>query len=593
MNGVLKATILFIISVSFISCSFRATGSSIEHRLSEVDALISVQDYNGAWSLLKKISRTIKNPTESLGLVRRALLLGRNDFAKKILEDSLKSSPDNYELLSVYSHMLMREKNYTEAFEYAKKLEGTQYGSIYSELRFILDVHDINSKNENIKDSSNYELIDYYAQTYVQQYVDIANSVGNTSYLRNAAIINALEGNMSKAYTYHPELVTAYDTPEFWAVVSYDAHMFSRVIQNLLQFDLNISQKEILADSYVHIGDIENAKLLWEDSTITNPYANPTAWHNLALYSHRNFDFKTSNESVVHLVDNFPEYIGGLTMYARFSLFDEPMPSNSVFSDVLELQGAQTLQMQANETSVSVSSVDALQKINDAIESLILVDENAAMQLVIEKLKFIWDSSQTQLNERQKISQVWSLLEEYRKEPYGYNTNLVQYAIWFFLSQQMINEAEGLFKAHCDERYSAFADNNELYSTFPVAGMAYWEYEYGAYIALMQKDYMQAELWLTSLIKNDFISADMPVGACLNLISLYYGQGKKQQALLLSGQLLEYLQDDYIIANVYYTIALIQYELGDTSRAKNSLSEALRYDTYHSAARLLQKKITD
>ncbi len=591
-----RIAIIITLCVCFalvFSCSFRSSGSSIDESLSKIDSLISHQDYNGAWSLLKKVSKTIKNPSETLGVVRRALILNRSEFAKDLLQEALKSSNDNLEILAVYSHMLMGEKKYEEAFTYAKLLEGSQYGSIFAELRFILDEKQLAKENEKLKQGEIPKTIDYYSKEYAQAYADIAYSVGNTGFLRNAALLYTLDGNMQKAFSYHPTVVSSYDTPEFWAQISYDAHMYSRVIDDLQQFDLNDEQLLLLSDAYVHLERIEDAKILWEDATKNNTSLYPSAWHNLALYSQSVGDVKTATESIVHLVNTFPEYIGGLSTYARFSLLDPEMPSNSVFSYLLQERGIQTLQMQDSSTTVTLSSEEAFNKMDSAIQALLLTDENAAMQLVIERLHFAWESSSIPLNDKQKASDVWTMLETYRSDDYGYNTYLVQYAVWFFLSQNMIAEAEGLFSAHCDEHYSRYDEEEDTFTELPVGGMANWEYDYGSYIALVKRDYEKAEQWLQLLIKNEYIGPDVPLSAALNYISLYSAQGKKQQALLMYHQVLEHIRDDYVVATIYYNIAVIEYESGNKSRSINALEQALRYDVNHSAARLLQKKITD
>ncbi len=582
----------FTFILFLFSCSLSSTGLSIDQKLSEVDSLISIGDYDAAWSSLKGVARTIRNPSETLGVVRRALVLQKDDFAKDQLYDALKKTPENQELIAVYAHMLMNDKDYEDALAYARSLEGGPYGSIYSELRFRMDEQRIEKENREKREGEELEIIDYYSESYVQAYADIAFSTGADEYLRNAALLHALKGNMTKAHSFHPSVLTAYNSPWFWAQISYDAHKFDQVISDLQHLDLTVDELALLADAYVHLGLLEDAQKVWLESTQRFTMENPIAWHNTALYYQDVGDRKNANDLVVHLVETFPDYIGGLAAYGRFSLLDDLYTSESIFAPILQERGLQTLQMQENATIIDLDVNDAMHRIDVAIEQIQEEDESAAMELIIERHKLNWAASPP-LSSQQKVSDIWRLLESNIIEPYGYNSVLVQYAMWFFLTQGMVDEAEGLFSSHLTTRYASVFETGELNTKVPIEDMEIWEYEYGAYIALSQKRFVDAEAWLTSLIVGNSVLPTIPVPAVINLTTLYNAMGKRSQALTLYEQVLPNSNDEILNADIYYRMALIQYEMGENNRASVSLNEALRLDSNHSGARLLQKRMRD
>ncbi len=585
--------LFLIFIVIFYSCSLSTTSVSIDEKLSEVDSLIAIADYDGAWSLLRSVAKTIRNPSDTLGVVRRALVLQRDEFAKDQLFDALKDAPDNQELLAVYTHMLLSENEYEKALPYAKSLEDGNYGSLYSELRFKMDQQRVKIANNEKRSEEELETIDYYSEDYVQAYVDIARSIGGSEYLGNASLIYALQGNMTRAFSFHPQNISVYEKPWFWAQISYDAHKFEQVVADLQNIDLNMHELALLADAYVHLDLLEEAQSIWLESTQRFATDNPIAWHNTALYYQNIGDTKNANELIIHLVETFPDYIGGLAAYGKFSLLDDKDNSASVFTPLLKERGLETLQMQELSSIVYLDTHDAIKKIDEAISTLISEDETNAMQLIIEKLKLEWSLQEQLLSPQQRVSDVWRMLEQNVSEPLGYHSLLVQYAMWFFFTQGMVEEAEGLFNAHITSRYEndyiAIGGN----ASQALSGMESWEYEYGAYIALVQKRYADAETWLKFLIPDTTISKGVSVPAVINATTLYKAIGKRALSLSLYEQVIPFVKEDTIKADVFYRMALIQYEVGERDNAIYSLEEALKLDFNHSAARLLQKRINE
>lgn len=584
--------LLLLVSLFFVSCSVSSTITSIDVQLAQVDTLIAVREYDDAWTLLKKIAKDTQNPFDQLGVVRRALLLDQSEYVKTFLKDSIETFPDNEELLAVYIHTLMAEKLYEEALGYAPKLEGGKYGSLYAELRFRVDSLVLEDEAKKAAEGEKVNTIDYYSKDYLQAYVDIANSTGGGAYLRNVALIYALEGDMASAFSYHPKVMSAYDAPLFWAQISYDSLNFVQAVEDLSFFDHSSETTALLADAYLHSGHDEDAKRVWLNSIERYPNENREAWYNIVQSSLREGNMEQANILLFGLVEQFPDYIPGLTAYARFSLLEPLQSPATIFTPLLKDQGIQTLQMERDATIRQVNPFDALYRIEESLARLQAKNSPDSMYLILEDTKLRWDSSIPPVSTRQRLIDVWALLEEHVQEPFGYDPLLVQYAVWYFCTQGMIDEANGLFTAHYATRYlSSVEDEAVTAEKSPFAGMENWEYEFGGYIALQQKRYADAEAWLRFFVDEGAFRYATPISAALNLTSLYNGSGRRTEALGMYRDALRLTSDKLLQADIYYRMALIQHEIKETRSAKLSLNQCLSLDSSHNQARLLLKQI--
>lgn len=587
---------LLILPLSLVSCSFSSTITSIDTELAQVDALIAVREYDDAWSLLKKIAKNVHTPYDQLGIVRRALLLDRKGYAKTFLKNAVKTYPDNEEILAVYTHVLMADELYDEALEYAPKLEGGQYGSIYAELRFRVASQLIEDGDKDEGKKAN--PIDYYSNDYVQAYLDIAHTTGDGGYLRNAALIHALEGDMSSAFAYHPAVMSTYDAPLFWGQISYDSLNFSYAVEDLSFFEHSSESTALLADAYLRLGNDEGAKRVWLDSMERFPTENPVAWYNVVQSSLAEGNMERATTLGFDLVEQFPDYIPGLAMFARFSLLDSIQSSDTIFATLLEERGLKTLQMERDENMLRIVPSDVLERMSHSLARLQAKNSPDAMRLLLEETKLRWNSSIPPVNDRQRAIEIWALLEENVEDPFGYDPVLVQYALWYFCNQGMIDEADGLFRAHYASKYlsavqgESVAERESMISQKPpFVGMEDWEYEFGGYIALRQKRYADAEEWFSFFVDAGEIKYTTPISVAMNLSSLYNGSGRRAEALEMYKDSLFLTTDKRMQADIYYRIALIQHEMNEARSARLSLNQCLSLDSGHNQARLLLKQI--
>lgn len=571
------------------SCSSGSSSGIFAEKLEVIDAFIGAEDYGGAWRLLKKNKKYVRSPRDYLSLIRRALLLDKNDFAEKYMRKGLSVFPDNQELLAVYAHFLLSLKRYEEAAKYAPKLEGGRYGSLYAELRFRTAGSEKNPS-------------DFLSPSYIQAYIDSALTTGNGAYIRNAAVIYALQGDMQAAFRLHPKTMSVYDYPEFWARISFDSGNFVQCAEDVGFAKPSPELSSLASDALLHAGDERGAVLAWIDSTERFPSSNPASWYNASRAALKSGSMGYAYLFLSSLVRRFPDYVPGLAAYGRFSVYTPPQTKEHIFSNVLREKGIKTLSMELDDELPRVAPEEALARMN---ESLARTDDAS---LALEKLKLQWRvrestpgqglSDGSASNARKKAADIWALLE--RRAGAGYDPLTVRFALWNFCRYGMIDEAAELFDLWCASRYAPETDGSVPASegknkqVVPkeriVPFKEEWEYDIGSYIAFKQGRYARAEDILTAAMNNKNIKPGE--SARLNLALLYNGSSRRVQALALYRKILEDDRiDKKLQAEIYYKIAVIQREQNENRSAVLSLNQALALDPAHSRSRFMLKQL--
>ena len=274
----------FLFPPFFLSCSSHSEGSSFISKLDEIDAYISAGDAEDAADLLKKVSKHSYSPQSILGLYRRAMRLGDEEFAEKLLSKGIKKNPKSEELRGVYSNFLLRRGRTDKALEVSFPLSGGKYGSFYSEALLTLALEkkenlSLSSSAENlfeentsknvkknqkkkIKEKSkkkNSRLTDqekeelekkenevFFDSRFEKIYTDAFNTSKNTSWLKNAALIYIKNSDFSSASSLYLEaekkalLKTEFPSPSssledslFWSYVLYDSGLFAESLESL------------------------------------------------------------------------------------------------------------------------------------------------------------------------------------------------------------------------------------------------------------------------------------------------------------------------------------------------------------------------
>ena len=148
----------------------KAEQKSLTSQFETIDALINQSQMDLAVKSLKKIEKKAHDNWSNIAVFKRYILLGEKERADLLLKKALKKNSENLELLAVYSNFLIKENRFDEAKNYAKKLCGTKYSSIYSEL--ILKSA-VNQKTQNENSSKS---LFYDEQQFYQIYLDAYNS---------------------------------------------------------------------------------------------------------------------------------------------------------------------------------------------------------------------------------------------------------------------------------------------------------------------------------------------------------------------------------------------------------------------------------
>lgn len=550
-------TIFFCVLI--VGCRFRSL--SLVDRLNKIDALFAVGDYAEAWKLLKKAEKKVHNPYEYLSLVRRALVLDKMEFSEKILKKAIKKYPNNLEIRAVYVHFLMRQNRFNEAMEFSYLLEGTKYGSLHAELRF--------------KQNPNLTTQDYYSPSFLQAYIDIAHTTGNSAFIQNVALIEAMRGNMEVAFSFHPKKISFYDDTFFWALIAYYTHAYAVAYDDLQIGDISFEALSLSADTQRQLKQVDQVMQISKKIIEYFPKKAVVALYNNAQYFMSNKKYSEALELFTQLLDNFPDFIPAIIRYANISTGHIDMPYQPIFADVLEKRNIKTIVMenQANIIFPTKNDVEALFKKTFALLNL-KNDSLGYNQLLVAHQKFEWEKVGS-LSIKQKKADVELLLEQKLQEPNTYPEPIALFALYFYCKNDLIDEA-----ANLHHQYSLQADYN----------MSPYEVELISYIALKQGHFDKAITLLESLYDNP--SVKLSIASIFNLASVFEVAGKRDAAVALYNSLLTDKEiDDRTRSEVYYRRANCLYRLKQYETADISVRTCLEINPSHLEARLLKKEL--
>ena len=231
----------------FTGCKKTVHDSAFVSKLDVIDVYITQMQYKDAINQLKKLEKDALSGYQRLGIIKRYFQLGENTNAEKFLEKSLKKLPNNEELLAVYVNYLLENNRIEEATPYANKLKNTQYSSLYAQL--ILEL------TKDVKE--------FYNEDYVDLYLSVANVTKDSSWLRNAATLIAVNGNIQNAINNRPKILTKNDMPDFWALLSYDGQNYVQAIEDASLLPNNNLCQTIISDSFIMLEELDNGAKYW------------------------------------------------------------------------------------------------------------------------------------------------------------------------------------------------------------------------------------------------------------------------------------------------------------------------------------------
>ncbi|MGL4982406.1 MAG: tetratricopeptide repeat protein [Treponemataceae bacterium] len=555
------SVLLLVVFVSIIfSCKAPPVSASFSGRLNLVDAYITQFKMTDAVNLLKKLSKKASSAQEILSVYTRCNQLGENKLAKQTLQHGYKAFPQSIELQAVYAQYLINQQSFDEAFSVAKNLEGTHYGSLYSELLFRM-----------------YPNQDFFlAPSFLTNFIDAANTTKNSLYLQNAAVIKALNGNLQEAIQLHPHSLASDESPLFWAKLSYDTENY---FQSLL--DISASENpsaEILllkADILLRLGKVQDSLQTYISIYEQSPNYSPVPYLNIAFHAHLENNWDREYAFLYEAVEKFPLYLPALGAYAELALFLNQEEDNDILGKAVRASGLQTLRMKDFDMRPRILLSDPLARLMKAYE----VTEDERLLVEIYKysnaMKNISPSAIRQ-------SEIW---EELEKEPH--NEYLLQYFVWVLMWQKEFESAGNMFFSYFYDKYGVNTLSHDI-----INQMQSWEKEYFAYFYAQKvpsREYMNYEMPLT-LLKNVADSNNLSEIGLFNLAVIFESSDDYDAALAQYAQLSSMQTNAKLKSEAQYRMARIYTQLRDFKKADLSLNYSLELNPANNKARLFRKQ---
>lgn len=600
------------------SCSNLAEEKSIASVLDQIDILINQNQFKDAERELDKISKKSYSSWTEIGIFRRYVQIQANAKAEKIILNSIKKNPKNDELNAVYTNFLLRNKRTEEALNAGKVLQGTKYGSIYSEcvLRNVLE------KSEKSELSKIFRSSEYFP-IYYDAYVGSKNQ----DWLRNCALLRLSNGAYSEATLVAPEISEIFDSENgyFWALVMYDAQRYGDAInygetaesflnsvsgssKNLVSFS---KLSAILQDSYTWLGDSLSAEDIRKQflDSITDYRGNyflseaelnnkenaeflPAIFVNSAKWAKDSEEPARTVKLLSFCVKNWPDFVPGLIAYADFAYNSNIMRNEDLPKMQLRDEGLATLEMEQYDSRPKIPLSDALARIDDSLAKY----KDPLLFIVRLDLRY---KTESKLTETEKSADIWKVLEENMISPSVYPEILMEYALNFLLENKKFEDAWQLFYKYISAKYEIALDDNFWTNVVKkIYGFTSAEAEYAFYFATLSLravdsvrlgEYYVFENGTNG--ENNFISANASDKSAINLAMVYHSLGQSNNSLELYKKVNSRSSDRNLKSLVMYRMALIYLENNDEKNAKLCAEYSITLNSRNMEARLLLAKI--
>ncbi len=558
-----QAGLFFILLITF--CLFSLTGCkkqsatfSFATSMDTVDSMIALGQMKEANNLLKDASTIASEPNEWFAIYKRYIRTGNSKEAGKLMKKAYKKCPGNAEVAAVYAHHLIQEKNFSDAYKVAIRLENTPYGSILSELRLK------QAKAEN----------NYLKREFVQTFCDAAYATGNDRYLRNAAVIEAYNGFIQNALALHPNGETYNEDKLFWALISYDAGNFTQTYIDLATMEPSAEVMMLKADAALYLDEQRSAFEFWKGALKYDPGISPVPYYNLAHYAELNDMQAERGEFLILLMKYFPDYVPGLAAYGNYAYDITHREPEDAITSAVRRAGFRSLSMEQLDSAPVVPVEDALAR----MEALIAKTGDAA--ITVERAKLLWKN--TEKSPDDKLVDVWFLLEKYPE-----NENLKFYAVWLLCKLKRYDEAQTMFSKFLMNKYGS----NNLKDI--ASSLSAIECEYAAYLSAVNvpneqtPDYKLAVKLYENLVAQN--TKSVPV--FMNYALIRYSEAHLNEAFDLYNRALRLTSDEAMKAEIQYRMGCVYASQKDLKNALMCLSYCLQLNPGHAKARLLYKRL--
>lgn len=558
---------VFIFSLSLVmSCNKTSVAVSFAGTVDTIDECIASGQIKEANNLLKKLSRSASSVTEFFSVYKRYVRLGDVNNAGKIVKKAYLKHADQAEVVAVYAHYLLNQNKLDTAEKIATRLEGTQYGSLLTEIR--------------LRKASDNQ--DYLKHEFIQAFCDAANATGNEAYLRNAAVIEAYNGFIKNADALHPKTSFYNSNKLFWAMIAFDAGNFTQTYIDLSSMEETPEVLLLQADAALYLDEQKAAFNLWQKVQQIAPDFSAVPYYNIAHYGNLNNDQVLRGTNLINLVSLFPDYMPGIASYGNYAYDSVFRKAEDSITEAVRKAGFKSLRMVAEDAMPIVPVEDALKRMDD------LLFKTNDSQLLVERLKLQWRASQKSSEE--KLIDVWFNLEANPQ-----NETLHQYGVWLLCVLKRYDEATRLFDGFLTKKYGSavYVDLTKEFSA--------WEAEYAAFLHGMSAENAQiaqnqnasnAGYALCKDLYDALVQKDTrAVPVLLNYGSICFAQNEHQKALDLYTNATKLTADETLKAEIQYRIAKVYVAKHDVKTAQMCLSYCLQLNPDHPKARLLYKQL--
>ena len=534
---------------------------------------------------LKKIEKKAHDSWSNIAVFKRYILLGEKERADLLLKKALKKNSENLELLAVYSNFLIKENRFDEAKNYAKKLCGTKYSSIYSEL--ILKSA-VNQKTQNENSSKS---LFYDEQQFYQIYLDAYNSTKNPIWLKNCAVFDLTNGYFEKASLLNPGVYADADDAFFWAEILYDAKKYyaslevlekSKKIMNDYQNKSRFMTSEVKiaaleSDIYMALSDMENSQKIRQNliDEIENIHITsedeqylPVIFVNSAIWEMNCGNADACADLLFYAVNKWTDYVPALVLYADFAYNSSLQRKEDTEILALRNAGITSLEMEKYDKRRKIPLSDAIYRIDTALEK----KNDPYLEIVKLDLKY---KTNKNLSEKEKNRDLWYLLEDIYETEKTYNYLLVQYALNYLLRTNQKADAWKVFYDYVSQKNN-FSEKRNFWEQFiekineielPVCEFAGYFAAENKLVEEAVRIYEYCVYESAGFLEDGLISPNVSTQACMNLADIYFSIGKKDKALKLYGIISGRETKNSLRSDIFYRIANIYVAQGDIKNA--------------------------
>ena len=563
----------------------KAEQKSLTSQFETIDALINQSQMDLAVKSLKKIEKKAHDSWSNIAVFKRYILLGEKERADLLLKKALKKNSENLELLAVYSNFLIKENRFDEAKNYAKKLCGTKYSSIYSEL--ILKSA-VNQKTQNENSSKS---LFYDEQQFYQIYLDAYNSTKNPIWLKNCAVFDLTNGYFEKASLLNPGVYADADDAFFWAEILYDAKKYyaslevlekSKKIMNDYQNKSRFMTSEVKiaaleSDIYMALSDMENSQKIRQNliDEIENIHITsedeqylPVIFVNSAIWEMNCGNADACADLLFYAVNKWTDYVPALVLYADFAYNSSLQRKEDTEILALRNAGITSLEMEKYDKRRKIPLSDAIYRIDTALEK----KNDPYLEIVKLDLKY---KTNKNLSEKEKNRDLWYLLEDIYETEKTYNYLLVQYALNYLLRTNQKADAWKVFYDYVSQKNN-FSEKRNFWEQFiekineielPVCEFAGYFAAENKLVEEAVRIYEYCVYESAGFLEEEMISPEVSTNTCMNLADIYFSIGKKDKALRLYGIISGRETKNSLRSDIFYRIANIYVAQGDIKNA--------------------------